>query len=93
MSVSSFIAKTGTNPAFIAFNAHCWFAFAVVHAVCALTSAGWPALIAILLAGIKEFWFDARYEVPVQTLIDNLEDFLGYTVGIVLALLALMFGL
>lgn len=84
MSVASFIAKTGTNPAFVALNAHCWFAFAVVR-----TLGAWALVPVLLLAAIKEFWFDATYEVPKQTFWDNATDFGGYALGAVLAVLAI----
>ena len=82
MSLSSFIAKTGTNPDFIAFNAHMWFAYAVVF------TAHVPFAAAVMLAGaaVKEFWFDATYESPKQTFKDNALDFLGYATGAGLAL-------
>jgi hypothetical protein len=81
MSIQSYIAKIGVNPQFIAFNAHAWFAYSVVKT---FPFAGVAAAAAVL-AALKEFWFDAKYEVPAQTFTDNLEDFAGYCAGILLA--------
>lgn len=39
----------------------------------------------IFLAAIKEFWYDAQFEIPMQTLADNTHDFIGYMAGLVLA--------
>ena len=40
----------------------------------------------IVLWGLgKEFGYDARFEVPHQTFQMNLEDFLGYCAGVVVA--------
>jgi hypothetical protein len=85
MSLASFIAKTGTNPYFIAFNAHCWSAYALVVTVPWHVTA---ALAVAALAAVKEFWFDATYEVPKQTSLDNLTDWVGYAAGAVLAVVA-----
>jgi hypothetical protein len=87
-TISAFIAALGENPAFVAFNAHCWFAFSVVYV---LASHGVPELplaaIVCLVAVVKEFWFDARYEQnPPQTFWDNLDDAAGYAVGMWFAL-------
>ncbi|MFI5091078.1 MAG: hypothetical protein ACHP7P_13565, partial [Terriglobales bacterium] len=83
-TLTALIARIGTNPDFIAANAHCWFAFAIVTVVMphwALVPA-----VAVPAAAIKEFWFDANYEVPHQTFMDNLEDFGGYMLGILLGI-------
>ena len=77
MSLSSFIAKTGQNPDFVAFMAHSGFAYFVVHQ-------GFPWWAALVLAGIKEFWFDPRYEVNQFIWPDGVLDFSGYSVGIIL---------
>lgn len=83
----NFIAKLGENPAFIAFNAHCWFAFSAVYVAGAHGYDLEAAALGFVLAAAKEFWFDATYETnPPQTFDDNIEDFAGYLAGIVLAL-------
>lgn len=79
--LASFIAKIGVNPTFIAFQAHCWFAFSVVS-----TCGRYSVPVVLVSAALKEFWFDAKYEVPAQTWKDNTLDFAGYTTGALLAL-------
>jgi len=78
MSVTSFVARVGSNPTWIAANAHFWFAFSLVqlsHGV------GTVAVIAAV-AAVKEFVFDRLYEHdPPQTTLDNVEDFFGYLLG------------
>ena len=93
MNIKSLIAKIGTNPYFIAFNAHCWFAFAFMAFTFQLDSVfRWIIFgLGIIIAGIKEFWFDANYETPKQTFVDNGTDFLGYLSGLLLG--AWWFGL
>lgn len=47
----------------------------------------WLALDAapfVLYAGLKEFWYDANYELPRQTALDNWTDFSFYMLGLVL---------
>lgn len=78
--IKDMIAKVGVNPYFIAFNAHCWFAFAVMTFL-----PYWPTLfVGFVLAGVKEFYFDANFERPHQTFFDNLTDFLGYAAGLLI---------
>jgi hypothetical protein len=40
----------------------------------------------IVFAGIKEFYYDARYEVPKQSFTNNLTDFAFYCLGVGLAI-------
>jgi hypothetical protein len=68
------------TPAFITFNAHCWFAYAVVFT---FPYAG-TLVGAVFAAGVKEFYIDKHFEAD-QTFIDNLKDFAGYCAGIGLA--------
>ncbi|MDE2022277.1 MAG: hypothetical protein KGI71_05205 [Patescibacteria group bacterium] len=87
------IARLGQNEAFVAFMAHCWFAFAFVYVPVAKwhLSLGIFVLAGVIGAGIKEFAFDARYETnPPQTFEDDLTDFTGYCVGILLAIIVLL---
>jgi len=86
MKIFQWIAKTGSNPSFIAFMAHFWFAYALV-----LTAAGFKfgfktAMIVLLVAMVKEFWFDKHYETG-QSFRDNLLDWVGYAGGSVLAII------
>ena len=91
MSLASWIAKLGMNPTFIAQNAHCWFAYSVLmtaHLLFPTLAFAWLALPALILAAIKEFWFDATNEVPKQDFSDNATDFSGYALGVVLSAVA-----
>jgi hypothetical protein len=80
----SLIATVGVNPNWIAFNAHCWFSYAVAFTFPHLFV--WIPMA--LVAGVKEFYFDKHFESPPQTFIDNVEDFAGYMTGLGLAILA-----
>lgn len=71
------------TPGFIAFNAHCWFAYAIAVTF----HQPWVVPAALLAAGIKEFYIDKHFEVG-QTFTDNLTDFAGYSAGILLAIFA-----
>jgi len=85
MSLTSAIAKIGTNPTFIAQNAHCWFAFSVLVTLHLgfIDSSIWLFIAPLLgFAALKEFWFDATYEMPKQTFEDNMLDFGGYALGL-----------
>ena len=89
MSVASFIARVGVSPYFIAANAHCWFACVLVTIALHHMETLIVVPVALGLAALKEFWFDATYEVPTQTFFDNATDFAGYALGIGIALLRL----
>lgn len=93
MSLAASIAKVGEDPNFIAFNAHCWFAYALVFTLAAYGVPTLPVcVVVIVVAGIKEFWFDATQEKdPPQTFADNLEDFAGYVGGALLAVVVVHF--
>jgi len=43
--------------------------------------------LGVLAAGIKEFWYDLRYELPKQSLADSIEDFAFYLIGGVIGLM------
>jgi hypothetical protein len=84
VSISSWIAKTGENPNFIAFMAHASAAGFITLAFPSL----WLAVSIVVGTAIKEFWFDLRYEKdPPQTIDDSLLDFCGYCTGVGAALL------
>lgn len=40
----------------------------------------------LVYAAVKEFWYDANYEIPHQTAADNWLDFSMYAVGITVGL-------
>lgn len=79
MNSVSYLAQVG----------HFAFAYAVIITVMAISLIRdwnwWPtigtAIIGMILAGLKEFWFDANYELPKQTFGDNLMDFSFYFLG------------
>lgn len=74
------------TPKFIAFNSHCWFAYAIVFTFWNR----WCVAAALIVAGVKEFYIDKHFEAD-QNFDDNLDDFSGYLAGIMLALLARRF--
>lgn len=78
------ILSIGESPAFVAFNAHCWFAAVVVHLMLRFGMTTTVAVVAAVgLAAFKEFFIDLRYETsPRQTLADSEQDFYGYCAGI-----------
>ena len=84
MTLSSFVAKTGENPNFVAFMAHFGFGFFVMAILSRLGILVWlSAPACIIVAAVKEFWFDLRYEkTPPQTVRDSAMDFAGYLPGI-----------
>ena len=84
-TLSSWVSKLGQSMQFVAFWAHFGVAALVVehmpHKLLAV-------VIVAALAAVKEFWYDAKYETnPPQTFLDNLEDWLGWTLGAVVGLL------
>jgi hypothetical protein len=84
--LTSFISKVGENPLFIAFMAHAGFAYFVVSLFSG-THQYIAACVCLLAFGLKEFWYDIKYEQnPPQTFIDSSEDFIGYVIGIIIAL-------
>ena len=88
MTLSSFIAKSGENQNFIAFMAHSGTAAFVVSRFPAGVLRYLAALIALLLAAVKEFIFDLKYEhTPPQTLKDSILDFAGYACGLLAGVL------
>lgn len=92
-ALSDWLAKLGEDPIFVAFNAHCWFAFAVIFVTAQYVTHTTLYVLAgacMALSACKEFLFDANYEEnPPQTAYDNATDFAGYVCGIFLALLAI----
>jgi hypothetical protein len=75
------------TPAFVAFQAHCWFAYAVVFTLSLRCGAceAWIVAAALTLAALKEFYIDKHFEAD-QSFDDNLRDFGGYASGVVVAL-------
>lgn len=82
-----------TDPSYIGASAHAYGACSLVLA--GYVFGGWKGVAWVLCVGIpvaalKEFWYDATYELPRQTSRDNRTDFLTYLGGAVLALVALL---
>lgn len=75
--LSALVASLGTDIQFVAFWAH----FGVAYIVVSYLPSWWTAGAIALVAGVKEFVFDARQEKPKQTFLDNLEDWIGYVLG------------
>ncbi len=73
------------TPAFIAFQAHCWFAYAILLT---FGPRAWP--YATAAAAVKEFVIDPHFETG-ETVVTGIPDFAGYAAGIILGLLALRF--
>jgi hypothetical protein len=82
--VAAYVAATGQGIQFVAFFAHAGVASFVVEHL-SFGHYGIAALLFLAGGGVKEFYFDARYEQdPPQTFMDNLEDWSGWAVGAVL---------
>ena len=73
------------TPAFVAFQAHTWFAYAIVF-----TFGEHMLPWVVGAAAVKEFYIDKHFE-SAQSFLDNLEDWLGYLAGATLAALALRY--
>jgi hypothetical protein len=72
------------NPQYLAQVGHTLFGclFMVLAAFFGGMKAAWIALpIVVVAALIKEFWYDATYELPKQTFADNAMDFGFYCLG------------
>jgi hypothetical protein len=85
--------KWMNNPTFLAQSAHFFAAYSVMMTAdhfwgktASLITAG----IFMAVAAVKEFWYDANYEIPKQTNFDNILDFSGYAVGTAVALLVIL---
>ncbi len=69
---------------------HVLGAYAVVITADYFTHKRWVAFsfggAMMLYALLKEFWYDATYEIPRQTFGDNMLDFSMYFLGVLLAL-------
>lgn len=88
--MNSLVNTWMNNTYFLATSAHIFFGLSTVETA----FLGWGTrgeYIAcgslIFMAAVKEFWYDAAFELPKQTLIDNIIDFTGYMVGIGLGVL------
>ena len=83
--IAQWIATTGLNITFRTFIAHAGFSYFVMS----WAPGGWrwvATAVIVLVALWKEFWFDMKYEVPKQSIVDGITDFTGYTTGVILGL-------
>lgn len=77
------VASVGQNIQFVAFWAHLGVAALLVEHL-PDNGLDW-ALLICLAAGLKEYWFDAKYEHdPPQTFMDNTQDFIGWATGAII---------
>ncbi len=85
-----------TDATVIAQINHVLASYAIILTVNRFTRKRWVVnLTSSLMATyalLKEFWYDATYEIPHQTFKDNMLDFSMYSVGILLALLIVKRG-
>ena len=78
-----------TSPDFLGYSLHVWSAYSITMTAGAFGGVkwAWVAGLAILTFALpKEFWFDAKYEVPPQPFLSNLADLLTYMVGAAIAI-------
>jgi hypothetical protein len=86
------------NNYFLAAMAHSGWSGLIIACGGILTMAGLPNLMVVgalsagmvLFAAVKEFWYDANYELPKQTAFDNITDFLGYCAGVAIIWLVIL---
>jgi hypothetical protein len=77
------VAYWGTNVQFLANIGHFFVPYGIIAT---FPRFKWYLLAGFILYGlVKEYYFDARDEVPKQTFWDNTEDFLGYLSGSIVA--------
>lgn len=94
-NIKTWLAKYLTNEwmnetSFLAPMAHIGWAALIVLSVALLTSTNLKicAVVSaglVVFAGLKEYVYDANFELPKQTFKDNTEDFVGYLGGLLLA--------
>lgn len=90
MSLKSVFTNTWMNNVnYLAAMAHIgWAALIIVLAALfsnvSLVWCGWISLAFVACAFVKEYWYDANYELPKQTFADNTTDFLAYVAGVAL---------
>ena len=78
------------NPQFLAQIGHSLGGLSIILVTAYFTHGFIPVLVAagaiVVAAAIKEFWYDANYELPKQTSTDNWMDFGFYMVGMIVGL-------
>lgn len=90
--ILTFLRTFQDSPLFANLALHAWAgAFVVTLAGEHLTH--WKVVASfVAFATLKEFWFDAKYEIPAQPAGSirsggGLQDFTGYMIGVVMAAL------
>lgn len=94
-NLKTWLAKYLTNEwmnevSFLAPVAHVGWAALIVLATALLSGSsvkicGFVSAALTLFAAVKEYVYDANFEIPKQTFRNNTEDFAGYLGGIALA--------
>jgi hypothetical protein len=82
-----------TDPAFLAQSAHFFGATSAIMASSYFfgkRGAIISAIIFLVVAGFKEFWYDLVFELPKQTFGDSALDFSFYLLGVVVSVLLVM---
>lgn len=81
--------KWMNNSTFLAQSAHFFGAYSTVMSSYVFGGKVAAIIVSgsfIAAAAIKEFFYDAKYEIPTQTTFDNVLDFSSYMVGLGVAL-------
>lgn len=89
-----FSNKWMSDATFLAQSAHLFGAYAAIITVERLwgkQKSLWAAGIFIILAAVKEFWYDSNYEFPIQTNFIDTLDFISYAIGVGIALLIIFY--
>jgi len=93
MSIASIVNRLNASSAFVSFNVHSWFACTAVYHVAKYNhQLVLTAVIFAALTALKEYWFDANYEIPKQTFVDSSIDWGSYLFGTVLAIVFALTG-
>lgn len=85
----SWIPRWKDNPNFNAQVAHFAVGYDAGITILKFTKPAHRMLGLLLVGGffgyaiLKEFWYDAGYEIPAQTFGDNFEDWLFYNLGLI----------
>jgi len=89
------------NSQYLAQVGHFFGAYAVVLTTAAFAKSWYVVLpvigIGIVVAAVKEFWYDLKYELPKQSFLDSFEDFAFYMLGagaaVVVTMLSVLKGI
>ena len=81
------------NPTYLASMAHIGWACSIILSTFIFGGLYISLIIlggGLCLAAIKEFFYDARYEIPKQTNFDNWLDFSMYAVGGIIGIIIIL---